>query len=180
MRTIPIAVAAVALLSVSASAQMTPARDNPASPGPNAATAQTHATAATINPLAQDDVSEIEGTSVYGGDDGKIGHISTALMNPQTKQIDRLVVAAGGVLGVGAHRVAIPVDQFTWDADRGAFRLQTTLASLKEMPEWGDNNTMTGSSQPHQTEPPQSHPAPANAGGDNADSNNNPIIPPAR
>jgi hypothetical protein len=87
-----------------------------------------------INPLTQDDVSKIEGTSVYGNDDAKIGHISTELMDPSSKKIDRLVVSAGGVLGVGGHRVAIAVEQFSWDADKGAFKLGTTLAELKQMP----------------------------------------------
>src|SRR5690348_817766 len=61
------------------------------------------------NPLASEDISQIEGNSVAGSDGSKIGSVSTVLMAPSTKKIDRLVVAEGGVLGVGAHKVALPV-----------------------------------------------------------------------
>src|SRR5919205_25128 len=148
MRKLPIAtVAALALMTGAATAQMSTTPSSPARPAPGATTAPVHKEAA-INPLTQEDVSKIEGTSVYGGDDGKIGHIATTLMDPSSKKIDRLVVTAGGVLGVGGHRVAIPVDQFSWDADKGAFKLGTTVAQLKQMPEWveGQQTTATGSS----------------------------------
>src|SRR5439155_27316921 len=118
-------------------------------PAPAAATTAPMHKENAINPLTQDDVSKIEGTSVYGNDDGKIGHISTVLMDPSSKKIDRLVVSAGGVLGVGGHRVAVPVDQFSWDSDRGVFKLGMTEAALKQMPEWIEGQqTATGSSQP--------------------------------
>jgi len=146
MRKLPIAaVAALALMTGAASAQST-SPSSPARPAPGATAAPVQKEAA-INPLSQEDVSKIEGTTVYGSDDGKIGHVSTALMDPSSKKIDRLVVTAGGVLGVGGHRVAIPVEQFSWDADRGTFKLNTTVAELKQMPEWVEGQqTMTGSS----------------------------------
>src|SRR5437762_13763091 len=147
MRKLPIAaVAALALLTGAASAQMSTSPSTPARPAPGATTAPMQKEAA-VNPLSQEDVSKIEGTSVYGSDDGKIGHVSTALMDPSSKKIDRLVVTAGGVLGVGGHRVAVPVEQFSWDADKGAFKLGTTVAELKQQPEWIEGQeTATGSS----------------------------------
>jgi sporulation protein YlmC with PRC-barrel domain len=158
MRKLPIAaVAALALMAGAASAQTanTPNTANTTntmntSPRPGAATTAPMHKEAAINPLNQDDVSKIEGTAVYGNDDGKIGHVSTVLMDPSSKKIDRLVVTAGGVLGVGGHRVAIPVEQFSWDADKDAFKLGTTVADLKQMPEWveGGQQTATGSSIP--------------------------------
>ncbi len=148
MRTIPIAVAALALLSATASAQtpQTPP-SRPMSPGQSATTAPVKPAPA-INPLTQEDVSLIEGTTVHGGDDAKLGRITTVLMDTKTKQIDRLVIAAGGVLGIGSHRVAIPVDQFSWDGDKAVFKLTKDMASLKSMPEWVEGATATGSSQP--------------------------------
>jgi hypothetical protein len=161
MPKLPIAaVAALALMTGAASAQMSTSPSSPARPAPGATAAPVQKESA-INPLSQEDVSKIEGTTVYGSDDGKIGHVSTALMDPTSKKIDRLVVTAGGVLGVGGHRVAIPVEQLSWDADRGAFKLNTTVAELKQMPEWVEGQQpMTGSSlSPRTTTPP-----PAGAG----------------
>jgi hypothetical protein len=175
MRKLPIAtIAAVALMAGAASAQTSTSPSSPARPAPGATTAPTtvpiHKEAA-INPLTQDDVSKIDGTAVYGNDDSKIGHIATELMDPSTKKIDRLVVTAGGVLGVGGHRVAIPVDQFSWDADKGAFKLGTTVAELKQMPEWVEGNeTAIGSSLPPRDMPltprdSSNKTAPSSAGG---------------
>ena len=149
MRAISIAaVAVLAIMTGAASAQTTDSTNTPRplSPGSTAAPAQRQPA---LNPLAQQDISNIEGASVYGSDGEKIGRVDRVLMDPQSKKIDRLVVNSGGVLGVGGHRVAIPVDQFSWDADKGAFKLPTTVASLKAMPEWVEGaETATGSSQP--------------------------------
>ena len=173
MRKLPIAVAALALMTGAASAQTTNTLNTSPRPAPGAATTAPMHKENAINPLTQEDVSKIEGTSVYGNDDGKIGHVSTALMDPSSKKIDRLVVSAGGVLGVGGHRVAIPVEQFSWDADKGAFKLGTNVADLKQMPEWveGGQQTATGSSQPprdmNKPSGTSTNP-PANAGGDSS------------
>jgi len=133
------------------------------SPG-QSATAVPAKPAPAINPLTQEDISLIEGTTVHGGDGVKLGHITSVLMDPKTKQIDRLVVAAGGLLGIGSHRVAIPVDQFSWDGDKAVFKLTKDMASLKAMPEWVEGATnATGSSQPPKK--------PAAAGAGDGDSN---------
>ena len=147
MHKIPIAPAAVlAMLTVAAFAGLAtqPGALAQATPG------APHKPA--VNPLPKGDVPNIEGTLVYG-DDGKLGYVSTVLIDPQTKKADRLVLSVGGVLGIGGHRVAIPADQFKWEADKGAFRLMTTTASLRAMPEWVEGaNTATGSSQPPRVE----------------------------
>ncbi len=157
MRTLPIAAAAlIALMAAAASAQTPTTPSSPRPPGGAPATsgpAQVHKEPA-VNPLTKEDVSKIEGTDVYGTDNSKIGHISRVLMDPDSKKIDRLVVSAGGVLGVGAHLVAIPVDKFTWDADKGVFKLAQTDAELKAMPEWvAGNKNATGSSTPSSATP---------------------------
>ena len=99
-----------------------------------------------VNPLTQEDLSRVKGTDVYGTDDKKLGSIDTVLMNPQTKAIDRLVVKAGGVLGVGGHDVAIPVDQFSWDSAREGFKLAKSTDELKSMPEWKSASSGSSSS----------------------------------
>jgi hypothetical protein len=104
--------------------------------------------------LKQEDVSQITGAAVYGGDNKKIGSIATVLMRPDSHEIDRLVVGAGGVLGVGAHQVALPVDQFRWDSEKGGFKIAKTEADLKAMPAWvaaGADRGMSGSSTPPPT-----------------------------
>jgi hypothetical protein len=149
MLTFPIAAAAAAVLIMlggTASAGLPTTPDQPgalaqAMPRPQAA----HAT---VNPLTKGDVSGIEGIDVYGNE-GKLGYVATALIDSQTKKVDRLVVAAGAVLGIGGRRVAIPIDQFKWEPDKGAFRLMTTMAGLRSIPEWVEGpETAAGSSTP--------------------------------
>lgn len=83
-----------------------------------------------------EDVSKISGSAVYGSDNSKIGSVSTVLMKPENKTIDRFVVSSGGVLGVGGHKVALPLDQFTWDSEKDGYKIAKTSDDLKSMPEW--------------------------------------------
>lgn len=114
------------------------------------------------DPLKQEDLSEIKGAAVYGSDDKKVGSVSTVLMKPDSKTIDRLVVGAGGVLGVGARDVALPVDQFRWDATKGGFKISKTEDELKKMPEWKSAGSTRASSSGSST-PPSSSSPPATA-----------------
>jgi sporulation protein YlmC with PRC-barrel domain len=95
--------------------------------------------------LKSEDVSEITGNAVYGSDDAKLGSVSTVLMNPDTKTVDRLVVASGGLIGIGSHRVAVPISNVSWDAGKGGFKISQTADQLKAAPEWVEGNrTATG------------------------------------
>jgi sporulation protein YlmC with PRC-barrel domain len=88
------------------------------------------------DPLSSEDLAQIDGSSVVASDGTSIGKVSTVLMDPASKKVDRLVVAEGGVLGVGSHKVALPVDAFHWDAQKHEFTIQKTADDLKAMPEW--------------------------------------------
>lgn len=103
------------------------------------------------NPLQQADVSKIEGVSVIGSDGRELGTVSTILMQPQDHRIDRLVIHSGGVLGVGGRYVALPIDAFSWDGNRGAFTVPKTENDVKYMAEWRPEReaaVQAGSSQP--------------------------------
>ena len=124
------------------------------------------------DPLSSEDVAQIDGSSVVASDGTSIGKVSTVLMDPSSKKIDRLVVAEGGVLGVGSHKVALPVDSFHWDSQKREFTIQKTADDLKAMPEWtqpqlaeapvgGSSNTSTA---PAASMPPASHDAGTTAG----------------
>jgi sporulation protein YlmC with PRC-barrel domain len=109
------------------------------------------------DPLSSEDISQIEGSSVEASDGSSIGKVSTVLMDPSSKKVDRLVVAEGGVLGVGAHKVALPVDTFHWDGQKHAFTIQKTADDLKTMPEWKQPQLAeapSGSSAPAASPPP--------------------------
>jgi sporulation protein YlmC with PRC-barrel domain len=155
------AVSALALLAGPALAQTT-SPGGAARPGGGTPPAATPAPKPMPDPLKQEDVSQIKGSAVYGSDDKKIGSVSTVLMKPDSKQIDRFVVIAGGVLGVGGRDVALPEGEFKWDASKGGFKISQTEDQLKSMPEWkaagSETSTSTGSSAPPSTTAPSSTP----------------------
>jgi sporulation protein YlmC with PRC-barrel domain len=136
---------AFVLLAGAAMAQTAPPSATNRTPAPGSSMSTTGPAVRTPapDPLKMEDVSKISGSAVYGNSDSKIGSVSTVLMNPESKTIDRFVVNEGGVLGVGGHKVAIPVDQFTWDSDRGAFKLAKSTDDLKSMPEWKNQTAST-------------------------------------
>jgi sporulation protein YlmC with PRC-barrel domain len=136
---------ALALIAGSALAQTTAPSSTNRTPNPTNSMSTTAPAPRTpaANPLKMEDISKISGSAVYGSDNSKIGSISTVLMNPESKTIDRFVVSAGGVLGVGGHKVALPVDQFTWDGEKDGFKLSKTTDDLKAMPEWQTQKAST-------------------------------------
>ena len=146
-RNLLIAASALTLVAAPALAQTT-------SPGASRSVGAGTQAAGKADPLKQEDVSEIQGAAVYGSDGKKIGSVATVLMDPESKTVDRLVVGAGGLLGVGAREVVMPVDQFQWDGIKGGFKIAKTEDDMKQMPEWkaalgngsGGSGAATGSS----------------------------------
>jgi sporulation protein YlmC with PRC-barrel domain len=152
-------VSALALLGAPALAQTTssPPVSHPSSGSGSATTSIQHA----ADPLKQEDIAKIKGASVYGSDEQKIGTVSTVLMDPNSKQINRLVVNAGGVLGVGGHDVALPVNQFRWDADKDGFIIAKTGDELKSMPKWQREDAVGSGSSTTRSTGAQPMPAPS-------------------
>jgi sporulation protein YlmC with PRC-barrel domain len=146
MRKSLITAAAFALVAMPALAQGPGSPTMPGNPPTTAGAPVATPRAPKPNPLAQDDLSRVTGTAVYGADGKKLGSVETVLMNPQSKEVDRLVVKAGGVLGVGGRDVAIPVDQFSWDISNEGFKLAKTTDELKSMPEWQSASSSARSS----------------------------------
>lgn len=138
-------VSALALLAGPAFAQTS---TTPGTSAPRATAGAPAPSKPAPDPLKMEDVSKISGSAVYGSDDKKIGDVSTVLMKPEEKKIDRLVVSEGGVLGVGAHHVAMPVDEFKWDGQKGAFKVSTTADEVKKMPEWKAPTEASAASTP--------------------------------
>jgi len=145
---------ALMLLASVASAQTAAPAQRPATqPSSSAPSATAPAAKPAPNPLAMEDVSKLNGAVVYGNDDKRIGSIATALMKPDSKQLDRLVVSDGGILGIGKHQVALPLENFQWDAQKAVFRVSMTSEDMKNMPAWKEPGTEAASAAPSRAEP---------------------------
>jgi hypothetical protein len=87
----------------------------------------------TPSELASPDV--LEGATIYGADDDKIGTVSHIHGLGASSQI---VVDVGGFLGIGAKPIAVPVSdlEFMRDADGDVHAVTSwTKDQLKKMPE---------------------------------------------
>jgi len=82
--------------------------------------------------------SIIEGATIYGADDHKVGSVShTHGVGPQSQA----VIDVGGFLGIGAKPVSVPVSQldFMRDEDGEVHAVTSwTKDQLKAMPEHHD------------------------------------------
>ena len=79
--------------------------------------------------------SKLIGASVYNDQNKRVGKIEDMIVSPDGK-MSVAVIDVGGFLGIGKHRVAIPVDEF---ADIQAKKLVlpgATKEALKELPEF--------------------------------------------
>jgi sporulation protein YlmC with PRC-barrel domain len=153
-----LAASAAMLVSAAALAQQAPPSGGAINPHPPGLVTAPRPPAP--DPLQQTDVSKLDGAAVIGSDGQQIGDISTVLMRPQDRRIDRLVVHTGGVLGIGGRYVAMPVGDFTWDGVKNAFVVAKTLNDVKYMANWHAQPATppveTGSSEPsgHAAVPP--------------------------
>jgi sporulation protein YlmC with PRC-barrel domain len=79
--------------------------------------------------------SKLLHADVYNDENKKIGKIEDMIVSPDGK-VSVAVIDVGGFLGIGKHRVAVPVDQFS---DINAKKLvlpKATKETLKAMPEF--------------------------------------------
>lgn len=80
----------------------------------------------------------VEGAGVYAQDDTRIGTISDLVVDAEGKVQD-VIVDVGGVLGVGAKRVALKMDEVelvqAHDGDEVRAYVQKTEADLEALPD---------------------------------------------
>lgn len=79
--------------------------------------------------------SILEGATIYGADDHKVGTVSHVHGSGVASEV---IVDVGGFLGIGAKPVAVPVSQLSFMRDKeGDVHAVTgwTKDELKEMPE---------------------------------------------
>ncbi|TDR36738.1 PRC-barrel domain-containing protein [Aquamicrobium defluvii] len=60
---------------------------------------------------------DLEGTTVYGADDARVGDIGDAVLTPDG-QVDAVIIDVGGFLGIGSKPVAVGMDTFRVMADK--------------------------------------------------------------
>jgi hypothetical protein len=108
-----------------------------------------HMASATQHPHHQLISSEdVQGTTVYGVGDEKVGEIDHLIIDKLSGRVIYAVMSFGGFLGLGHSHYPVPWAALKYDTALEGFRTGITEQQLKDAPEfsddaWGDRNWET-------------------------------------
>ncbi len=80
---------------------------------------------------------KVEGTSVYGPDDRKIGSIERIMIDKRRGQVAYAVMSFGGFLGIGEDYYPLPWAKLTYDPLVDGYRVDITEDQLRGAPHFG-------------------------------------------
>jgi len=79
---------------------------------------------------------KVDGTPVYGADDGKIGTVQRVMIDKISGKVAYAVVAFGGFLGIGEDYYPVPWAHLTYDTRLRGYRIGVTEDQLKGAPKY--------------------------------------------
>ncbi|MFX0545326.1 hypothetical protein ACEWPL_007230 [Roseovarius sp. S1116L3] len=136
LKTLMMTAAASALIAGGAIAQDTATTDTDTTVGTEMSADAPAATPA-FTSIEEMTVGDIVGQSVYEPNGDTIGDIDYVVSAGSSADA---VIGIGGFLGLGEYTVALPLSDFTYDADQQMVKLDTTKDALKELPEFDESN----------------------------------------
>jgi hypothetical protein len=83
------------------------------------------------------DVTPVVGVPVLSRDNAKVGKVENVIVAPDGK-VDKLIVAVGGVLGIGAKEVAVNWDQMKMETMQREARLDLSKTELDSAPAYNE------------------------------------------
>nr|WP_315779485.1 MULTISPECIES: PRC-barrel domain-containing protein [unclassified Bradyrhizobium] len=81
---------------------------------------------------------KVEGTSVYGADDNKIGTIERVMIDKLSGRVSYVVLAFGGFLGLGNDHYPLPWQSLKYDTRLGGYVTGVTEDQLRGAPRYSD------------------------------------------
>jgi hypothetical protein len=79
---------------------------------------------------------KVEGTSVYGADNQKIGTVQRVMLDKVSGKVAYAVVSFGGFLGMGEDYYPMPWPNMKYDINLGGYRVGITESQLKGAPKY--------------------------------------------
>ncbi len=166
------AASAVALLAGVAAAQDA---GPGATPTPAAPTTATPAPAATAGEAVR--AADMIGRPVQGSDGKPLGKVRDAVVDAQSGKIQKLVIASGGFLGLGAKNVALDFDRVEVRPEGGIVAKGVTQKDVEAMPRYD----VAAETRPLDKPPPPAAVAPGTTGvGGVGAGGGGAIVPPPR
>src|SRR6202041_3012029 len=79
---------------------------------------------------------KVEGTSIYGSDDKKIGSVQRLMIDKISGKVAFAVISFGGFLGMGEDYYPLPWSNLKYDTNVGGYRVGITEDQLKGAPKY--------------------------------------------
>lgn len=88
--------------------------------------------------------------SIRNHQGNSLGHVEDMVLNPKGRA-EYIIISFGGVFGTEFHdkRIAVPYDQFGWNAEKGCLELPLRKQTLEAAPNF-DKNQVPSLEEPHQ------------------------------
>ena len=83
---------------------------------------------------------DVEGTTVYGAGDERVGEIDHLLIDKLSGRVAYAVMSFGGFLGLGHSHYPVPWAALTYDTSLGGFRTGITEKQVRDAPDFSDNS----------------------------------------
>ncbi|MXO63956.1 PRC-barrel domain-containing protein [Qipengyuania oceanensis] len=82
----------------------------------------------------------VEGTSVYGKENNKIGSVQRIMIDKLSGQARDVEVSVGAFLGMGGKLHSLPWEKLKYNSELGGYKLDVTEEQLKNAPTYSDND----------------------------------------
>jgi sporulation protein YlmC with PRC-barrel domain len=105
-------------------------------PAPRPAAPAAPAPKVTLQSMPEWYGSRLIGMNVKNPQGEGLGEVEELVLDPQDGKLKSIVISMGGVLGIGAKRVAVPWDQVKPATDEQAFIVGMTKEELQQAPSW--------------------------------------------
>lgn len=132
------------LLTAGAIAQVSTPTPAPSSPAPPV----------TLQSMNEWHGSQLIGMDVKNQQGEELGEIADLVLDPKEAKIKSVVISSGGMLGIGAKKVAVPWEQVKPASDEQALVVTMTREELQQAPQWESATEKAGRSTPPATTPP--------------------------
>jgi sporulation protein YlmC with PRC-barrel domain len=80
--------------------------------------------------------NKVEGTSVYGQDGEKLGHVYNFMVDKRSGKVEYAVLAYGGLFGMGESYYPLPWNALTYDTSKGGYRVNMERDRLQGGPNY--------------------------------------------
>ncbi len=84
---------------------------------------------------------KVEGTSVYGMDEKKIGELERVMIDKMSGRVAYAVVSFGGFLGMGEDYYPMPWSTLKYDSNLGGYRVALTKDQLENAPKYSKSTS---------------------------------------